>query len=39
MGKHKKTKRLSIERTVETESPDLFSQSENVGPNPRNKDE
>lgn len=23
MGKHKKTKRLSIERTVETESPDV----------------
>ena len=23
MGKHKKTKRLSIERTIETESPDV----------------
>lgn len=51
MGKHRKVKRLSIEKVEETESPEPketsnntsnntkdnkeFSQSENVGPNPR----
>ena len=29
MGKHKKTKRLSIERTVETESPDITRETSN----------
>lgn len=29
MGKHKKTKRLSIERVVETESPDTTKETSN----------
>lgn len=38
MGKHKKTKRLSIERTVETESPDLKDNNNKINNNKDNKD-
>ena len=39
MGKHKKTKRLSIERTVETESPDVTRETSNNTSNKTKKDD
>jgi hypothetical protein len=39
MGKHKKTKRLSIERTVETESPDLTKDNKDNKDNKDDKDD
>lgn len=38
MGKHKKTKRLSIERVVETESPDVVKERETKESKDNNKE-
>ena len=38
MGKHKKTRRLSIERVVETESPDVVKERETKENNDNNKE-
>lgn len=39
MGKHKKTKRLSIERTVETESPDVTHENTSNNTNNNKKED
>lgn len=38
MGKHKKTRRLSIERVVETESPDVVKERETKENNDKDKE-